>query len=159
MRWSKLKQPVEDRMADSLQRRVEVHTTWYRCLGHDKLGRTWITVDKHEAASMSDLPYWNDYRVLADEIRVAKGTINYRDPEQRIAYYAAYDEAEAMVHSRGSYSCDQCNHRFERYLLMPIDDVVRSGDMLVRALAMLDRRLGKRRLREMRLSDDEHPLA
>ena len=26
MRWSKLKQLVEDRMADSLQRRVEVHS-------------------------------------------------------------------------------------------------------------------------------------
>ncbi len=146
MRWSKLKQLVEDRMADSLQRRVEVHTTWYRCLGHDRLGRTWITVDKQEVASMSDLPYWTDYRILAEEIWAAKGMTSYRD------------EAKAILHARGSYSRHQSNNILERYLLMSIDDVLQSDDMLMRSLSMLDRRLGKRRLRTLQFADDEHPL-
>jgi len=30
MRWSKVKQLVEDQMASSLQRRVEIHTACYR---------------------------------------------------------------------------------------------------------------------------------
>jgi len=146
MRWSKLKQRIEDRMADSLQHRVEGHTTWYRCLGHDRLGRTWITVDKQEVISMSDLPYLTDHRVLAREIWAAKGITDYRE------------EAEAILHARGSYSRHQSNNIFEHYLLMSIDDVLQSDDMLIRSLSMLDSRLGKRRLRTLHLSDDEHPL-
>lgn len=53
MRWSKLNQLVEDRMADSLQRRVEVHNARYRH-AHDGEGRGWITVDKREVANMCE---------------------------------------------------------------------------------------------------------
>lgn len=146
MQWSKLKQRIEERMADSLHGRVEVHSTWYRCLGHDRLGRTWITVDKQQVASMSDLPYYIDYRVLAEEIWVAKRLTDYRD------------EAKAVLHAQGNYSRHQSNNILERYLLMSVDDVLRSDDILIRSLSMLDRRVGKRRLRMLQLGDDEHPL-
>ena len=109
MRWSKLKQLVEDRMAPSLQRRVEVHSTWYRRLGHDQLGRTWITIDKHEVANMCDLRYWNQYAPLMSEIRVASNATDYRDPDQRTQYYAAYDQAEVLLHQQGIYDRGDCN--------------------------------------------------
>ncbi len=158
MRWSKLKQLVEDRMADSLQRRVEVHSTWYRRLGHDHLGRTWITIDKHEMANMCDLRYWNQYAPLMSEIRVANNATDYRDPAQWTQYYAAYDQAEALLHQQGVYDRGDCNRLLASYLHLSVDDALRSDEVLIRALAMLDSRLGKRRLRTLHLADDEHPL-
>ncbi len=158
MRWSKLKQLVEDRMADSLQRRVEVHSTWYRRLGHDHLGRTWITIDKHEVVNMCDLRYWNQYAPLMSEIRAANNATDYRDPAQRAQYYAAYDQAEALMHQQGVYDRGDCNRLLASYLHLSVDDAFLSANVLIRALAMLDSRLGKRRLRTLQLSDDEHPL-
>jgi hypothetical protein len=41
---------------------------------------------------------------------------------------------------------------------MPIEDALSSSSPLLRAMAMIDRRHGKRRLRSIRLASDEHPL-
>jgi hypothetical protein len=43
-------------------------------------------------------------------------------------------------------------------LSLSVDRMLESDNAVLRALAMLDGRLGKRRLRAMRLRDDEHPL-
>ena len=43
-------------------------------------------------------------------------------------------------------------------LLLSIDEALKSDNIFIRAFAMLDSRLGKRRLRTMHLSDDEHLL-
>lgn len=158
MRWSKLKQLVEDRMADSLQHRVQVYSTWYRCLGHDRLGRVWITVDKREVASMSDLPYYIDYRDLAEQIRMTVGATDYRDPAQQRELSAASSKAETILHHQGRYSRPQAHAMLKMYMSQTIDDALHSDEMLIRALAMLDNRVGKRRLRTLQLADDEHPL-
>ncbi len=158
MRWSKLKQRVEDRIAPSLQRRVQVYSTWYRCLGHDRLGRVWITVDKREVANMSDWPYWIDYSDLVDEIRATISAPDHCDPAQLRELSAASGKAETILHRQGRYSRYQAQAMLKRYLSLTIDDALRSDEMLIRAFAMLDSRVGKRRLRTLHLGDDEHPL-
>ena len=46
----------------------------------------------------------------------------------------------------------------KRYLMFSIDDALRSPSPLVRGLAVIDRRVGKRRLRSLEIGPDEHPL-
>jgi hypothetical protein len=126
MRWSKVKQLVEDRMAPLLQRRVEVHSTRYRNDRWQEDSRGWFTVDKREIANYSSLlyPYW--------------GT---SDPPQK--YVSEKGEFEQALGSMLSLS---------------VNAMLVSENEVLRALAMLDRRLGKRRLRTLHLGDDEHPL-
>lgn len=55
MMWSKLKQTIEGRFADSLKGRVEVFNARYHH-AHDDDSRGWITVDKREIANYDDVP-------------------------------------------------------------------------------------------------------
>src|SRR5690348_10101308 len=53
MRWSKLKQLTEARMALALAGRVELHARRYP-KANDGYGRGWITIDKCEVANSCD---------------------------------------------------------------------------------------------------------
>ena len=46
----------------------------------------------------------------------------------------------------------------KRYLRLSIEDALTSDRPLVRALAVIDRRVGKRRLRSLEIGPEEHPL-
>lgn len=126
MRWSKLKQLVEDRMTDSLQRRVEVHSTRYHNDHWQEDSRGWLTIDTREVANFSSLsyPYWT----------------TASSPQKYISEKAEFEQALGFV------------------LTLSSNQMLASQNAIVRSLAMLDRRLGKRRLREMQLGEDEHPL-
>lgn len=126
MRWSKLKQLVEDRMADSLQRRVEVHSTRYRNDRWQEDSRGWFTVNKREIANYSSLryPYWE-----------SSGS-----PQKYLSEKGEFEQALGSV------------------LFLSVNEMLVSDDTIIHAFAMLDSRLGKRRLRTMHLGDDEHPL-
>jgi len=95
MRWSKLKQLVEDRMADSLQRRVEVHSTRY----YSGEGRGWITVDKREVANFSTLGFSRQtYHLAIDE-----SGLSFWDLLDRNEYYSARHKAETTLRMQGMY--------------------------------------------------------
>ena len=44
------------------------------------------------------------------------------------------------------------------YLSLSFEDALKSDNPVFKALAMIDKRLGKRRLRDIKLSNNEHPL-
>jgi hypothetical protein len=46
----------------------------------------------------------------------------------------------------------------EAYPSLSLDDALQSSNFIHRALAMVDRRLGKRRLKTLPFRTDEHPL-
>jgi hypothetical protein len=117
MRWSKLKQQVEAMFADSVRGRVELRTTRYG-KAHDRFGRSWITVDGQEVANMSNY--------LACGASIADG-----NPDRfEAGVFAGYDLPLAM----------------REYLALSIDAAIASPNPLIRALAVLDRRAGERRL-------------
>lgn len=117
MKWSKLKQQVEAMFADGVRGRVELRTMRYE-KAHDRFGRSWITVDGREVANMSNY--------LACGESVADG--NRHRFEAGI--FAGYDLPLAM----------------REFLTLSIDAAIASPNPLIRALAVLDRRAGERRL-------------
>lgn len=141
MRWSKLKQLCEARMADRLAGRVDLHATGYTG-AHDEQGRGWITVDRVEVASFCDLATNMRHRHLARA-----------DPA------ATYDTLCARLHAEGTYSRGEFYSILRRSLHLSIDAMLTDDNVLLRALAMTDRRLGKRRLHRLQPEmAAEHPL-
>lgn len=154
MQWSKLKQRVEERFADSLHRRVEVHSTRY----YSGEGRGWITVDKQEVVDMSSARVAIESGRIAteepDAARVAESMIAPKGTQ----WYASRSYAQVLRRQDIVLSQYEFHHFLWDSLSLSIEDALTSEHYLIRALAMLDRRLGKRRLRALQLSEDEHPL-
>ena len=122
MSWSKLKKRFKERLAPSLKKRVDLHSTRYRGYTNDDDGRAWITYDGEEITNMAMAWGWN------------------------------LQNGEQSVFSQGALGTAMC-----ACLNNSIEDILKHEDQLVRALGMLDRRLGKRRLRKMDVCD-EPPL-
>jgi hypothetical protein len=133
MQWSKLRKHIEELFADSLKGRVRLHETGYHGM-HDEEGRNWITVDGQEIVNM---PHWYGWTL--------RDYVDRPDLPEKFANYVS-------LFAEGGL-----RHAMILYQEMSIRDVVQSQNVLVQAIGMLDRRVGKRRLRALELKD-AHPL-
>lgn len=152
MKWSRLKALVEARLASSLGRRVTLHQARYRH-AQEEVGRIWLAVDGEEIAQFATHMGWARIQPLAAKLldeRGAWGTIE--------AFGQASDEVEAELRAAGEFSDAVALGDLEAYLSLPIDAALASESPLIRALAMLDSRVGKRRLRALSRAPDGHPL-
>ena len=152
MQWSKLKSLVEARFAPTLTGRVSLHQARYRYT-REEVGRVWLMVDGGDVASFATGSAWKRVQPEADRLmdeREAWGST--------AAYTAAIREAEASVRAAGVYDDAGALDELERYLSLPVNEVLRSPSPLLRALAVLDARVGKRRLKGLAVAPDEHPL-
>ncbi len=152
MKWSQLKKRIEGNFADSATGRVQVWTTRYR-KSHDAEGEAWVTIDKQRVSSMGSYSYLVAAYHEQNRLRTESGCADYRDPEQREGYNNAYHEAERLVKDRGIFPLWDFNRALFDFLSLSIDDAIASDNPIIRALATLDRRFGKRRLREFDDSD------
>ena len=161
MKWSKLKKIAEGLLADSLQGHVHYHTTRYHISsgGHENHGRAWITFDGEELCSFSEVAWETERDRLTSELRRLNRAEDYREPEQSEEYYRAYEEAGRILELRGLYSRAHFTSALYHYVNMPLEEALTSDDPLLRALAMFDRRVGKRRLRRLIFTGDRFDLA
>ena len=152
MQWSKLKSLVEARLADSLGRRVSLHQARYRYTRED-VGRVWLAFDGRDVASFATGATLPQVRTEAERLmdeREAWGS--------PAAYGQATSDAVEAVRQAGIYSDRDALEELEAYLSLSIDAALTSPSPLHRVLAVLDGRVGKRRLRALHASPDEHPL-
>lgn len=144
--WSKLKKTVEALFAPEVYGRVELRSTNYRH-AHDQQGRGYITVDGKEVWDMATFAFWNTERPRIDKM-VAETGLHPADAQSLIG---------EQLKAEGHYSHGGYRRALEAYLNASIDENLESTDTLRRALAMLDRRVGRRRLASMDVSA-EHPM-
>jgi hypothetical protein len=131
MRWTKLKKNVEDRFVPELRNRVAVQVTRYH-KAHDDEGELWLTLDG----------------------RKIYGSSFYKMVKQRSLIEAQQDGVERP--SRAAIEqdlemegiADQFDLTKALFLSLSqsIDDMLESPHPLIRAIAILDSRCGKRRL-------------
>lgn len=152
MRWSKLKSLVEERFAGSLRSRVALHQARYRYPARE-MGRVWIAVDGRELVSYATGDSWKATAAVADDLMNAHQA--WGSPA---AYNQACDEAAAVVRRAGVYSDNDASSELFEYLSLSVEEALHSPSPLHRALAVLDARVGKRRLRVLAAALDEHPL-
>lgn len=141
MKWSKLKKTIEENFADCVKDSVKIYTTRYTG-GSYFMVRGWITVDKIEIANFSTPDNYKKYEW------------NTPDIDERIP---VEERTEGLSVEKGEFSrWDFLNSCWD-YININIDDAVSSENPIIKSLAMLDKRLGKRRLK---LIDKKnlHPL-
>ena len=129
MIWSKLKRVLDEMQADSVRGRLAIHITRYGPGFSTLMTRAWLTWDKTAFANFSTIEAW----------RCKHGMTA---PASLSAQYGCADFLDAMV----------------SYVHLPIEEAIISSDPLIKGVALFDRRVGKRRLREMALTESDPPF-
>ncbi len=156
MQWSKLKNNVESFFAESVRGRAELRSTRYH-KSHDREGRGYITIDKIEVASFCSITAWNKEYQLATELRNISGATDFRNPDQKKEYYASYDQAEEILNKQGILTQYSYYDALTEYLSMSIDEALSSDHFVIKSIAILDRRLGRRRIPQLKETYTSHP--
>lgn len=141
MKWSKLKQRIEDGFAGCIRGRVSIYATRYTSGSHF-MARGWITVDGVQIVNFSTPDSMNKFGLMTPEI-------NERIPEEQ--------RTPGLHAEKGEFSRYDLFDACWAYLNISIADALKDENPLIQAFAMLDKRLGKRRLKNL---DPEklHPL-
>ncbi|MFN8550277.1 MAG: hypothetical protein U0103_02215 [Candidatus Obscuribacterales bacterium] len=147
MKWSKLKQKVEERFANSVRGKVHIYSTRYSSNGNRcKCGRAWLTYNGKQIANFETILNLGRTHRLHEPI-TACGHItiaeNMRDVDRLV--------------ERGEFSRFHLHEACWELLQIPLVTAIGSTNPLIQGLAFLDGRLGKRRLESLK-DIDLHPF-
>ncbi len=123
MQWSKLKTRVKDFITPELRDRMDFYVTSYRN-SHDGADKVWITIDGEKIFSCKHYPHeWAE----AGAYSAGLSGEQFKSGLAKNEIHSPRDFGDAM----------------RIYLDSPIHDALQSSDPLVRAFAIVDRRVGK----------------
>ena len=148
MKWSKLRHQVESMFAESVKGRVGLHSTRYRTM-HDHDGRSWITIDGKEILNMALWWKWEDEFWKWMRTTRADGMAPYgQEYDQR------NEACEKELARESFFWQEDLGDAMHEYLSLSIDEIVYSSNVIIRAIGMLDARFGKRRLKNLDVSNE-----
>ena len=148
MKWSKLKQRVEDSFADSVSGRIQIFTTAYRRM--DQLSRSWVVIDGKQKISLSDATSYMINQAYFHELTPTR--VNYKTHE-------SIDDSERnknKLYEDGEFSSYDFKIIAFEYLNTSAYDSVQSKHPLMRSLGVLNKKIGKHKAKEMQ--NDTHPM-
>lgn len=167
MSWSKLKQQLESFLSPALAGRVEYRATGYRYLP-DKAGLCYISVDKKNVLNMSDktssirwyqteLDIKNDPSIQIpisdDELEAVRKETKGTVPEDRLNVIARNRKvsvlAKELLAAQAALSKSNFVATANKFLSTSIEESIESDDILLNILALVDRRVGKKRIVNM----------
>lgn len=146
-KWTKLKKQLEDFLCDSLKGRVAYHVTNYR-KAHDQMGRAFITVDKIEVFNMCSIK--SSMAQYKEETELRKGSSILYDVYNSAQNRSIWEQSYENIKSKGIFAQYDFYEAAEEFLASPIEHSLKSDNMILRTFAVLDRRVGKRRLADMK---------
>lgn len=149
MIWSKLKKSAERLLADTLKEHLKIYLTHYGSGESTMMNRAWLTWDGEEISTFSTIRWLRERDALVAQF---SGVDALMDSQ------TLREEAASSLAQQGNYPVERFLGALETYVSLGIDEALQSGDELVRAWAMFDRRLGKRRLLAIGQQAIEHPL-
>jgi hypothetical protein len=147
MKWSKLKKEIELRLAEKLKGRLSFFTTTY---ANSSLGRSWITFDKIQVANFETMLSYTNFGAYCHPM-------TYRQYMCRHEGVKDNQRTPDLPMERGEFSQFDFLNACWDYLQLNIEEALESENPIIKSIAMVDRRLGKRRLQEINF-DDLHPL-
>ena len=157
MKWTQLRSALNDFVAPALRDRVAIHQARYRYT-REEVGRVWITLDGRELVSFDTSRYAERRYQISREMRAGVGPFALSAASNYDEYQAADAAAQAALREAGEYDDYSALEDLEAYLSLPVSAALTSPSPLVRAWAVIDRRVGKRRLRALVPMKTEHPL-
>lgn len=142
--WNYVKKRLEsDFMAPSLRGRVTYFMTRYEH-AHDEAGRVAVRVDGKEILKGSDISWWicgTEYEKRALELFPEIRDLNSQDQREEAVWNVAVDLG---CITRGVFY-----DAYDTFENQSIDDSLNGKNGLVKLFAVLDRRVGKRRLKKL----------
>ncbi|WP_400195212.1 SF0329 family protein [Lysinibacillus telephonicus] len=145
-KWSKAKKHLKSFICDSLQSRINFQVINYR-RAHDQLGRAVITVDKIEKLSMCTITAEREEFRRTWDKRIEMEDFDFDDVEMN---RSLQDQSHEQLKKDGIYGQYDFFDALEKYFNAPIKDSLKSTDILIKILCLLDRRVGKRTLLKMK---------
>lgn len=122
-------------------------TTYKNSAGY--LGRAWITWDGEEILNFSNQDTWNQYRSYSHE-QTQTGYITHDTIKLE-------ERTENSLMEKGEFSkYDFANNAFD-FLNLNVQDALKSDNPILRALAVVDKRIGKRSLTDLK-KIESHPM-
>lgn len=167
MAWSKTKQQLESFLSPTLVGRVEYRATSYRYLP-DKSGQCYIMVDKKEVFNMNGTTtmvrwYQTEQEIKNDpsveipisneDIEIIKKDTKGSVPDERLVIMARNRKVSVYAKELLAAQVALCKSDFyttaNRFLSDSIEKSLESKDILLNVFALIDRRVGKKRLLSM----------
>ncbi len=164
MNWNKLRKELETFLAPSLINRIAYNSTGYRFVS-DKKTQCYMTVDKIEVFNFkvsvggvvwhqTEQELKNDLStqisVRESDIEAVRKNSGGKIPEERLVVIAKNNKVNLAAKSITSAEQDLIKSNFQQrasdYLSMPIEKSLESDDIMLNIFAILDRRMGKKRL-------------
>jgi len=155
MRWSQIRKQVREFICPELRAIVDFHVTGYR-KAHDDVGEAWITVDGNKVFGAGFYKWWNAFgKLCASRDCLEPQSINNSG---FATFSKLYRDTEQNLQNQGLYATDHLICALTDYLNMSLNDAIESKNHLTRAIAMLDRRLGKRRFSKVIIRESDLPI-
>lgn len=175
--WSKVKQQLQGFISPDLENRVEYRASSYKYI-HDKSGSCYMTVDKNDIFVMQNMKYgirWyqNEQEIVKDyenkvvvmqaEIDAFKEKEGHNIPEERIPLIIrkrkTAEIAKTIMKEQIALSKSNFFDVVNTFLTTSVDSSLNSDNILLNVLAIVDRRVGKNRLRKMEQQIyEKHPI-
>ncbi|MFP7732304.1 hypothetical protein ACLHDF_02570 [Priestia aryabhattai] len=161
MKWTKVKKNIENLFCDNLRHRLSIHLTKYKVsLGEQT--RIWITLDKKEVFNASSAEYLMEHDKLWEEVKrktsKAFPECLYECFPEFIGKVEVMDYTARVLEHRGVFNVDHVYDAVIQYPQLSINPALNSENIILQALALVDRRLGKRTLKALRYNSNVHPL-
>ncbi|MCC3860621.1 hypothetical protein [Pseudemcibacter aquimaris] len=135
MRWSKLKKRIEDNFAENIKSRISIHSTAY---GNCSCGHAWLTLDGKVIANFCTRAFFNRY-----PMGYGRGEMKL-DNKKTNKYKDQFVEYGEMSRQNFYLACWEYIHK------MGLDEALDSENCLIQSLAVLDKRLGKKRMNNLK---------
>jgi hypothetical protein len=145
MQWSQLKKQLKDRFAGSVAASIDLNQTRYRH-SHDQEGEFWISFSGSRIFSAGSMTYLSALADLAAKHKAEGAT-----PAE------AYEKAWTVMEASGLMLLEQINRDLFGSLSQTVEEMLVHRNPIIRALAVIDSRYGKRRLATFD-PDAEHQL-
>ena len=148
MKWSKLRKELKERLADNLKDRFDYHLTTYKnSTGY--LGRAWITWDGKEILNFSNQDTWNNFQSYSNELAETH-YISHKGIK-------TIERTEGKIMEKGEFSKYDFAENAFLYLNLNVQEAIKRDNPILKALAVVDKRIGKRTLIELNKSEN-HPM-
>lgn len=160
--WSGIKKRLEeDLLCNSLKGRVEYFITKYKN-SHDESGRVAIIVDGKEIIQGNIFMYYKGYREVEqkykNKLNVPRRFWNGKEVENDFENRQVENYIDEIRLEEGIFDVWQFTDAVELFLSTSIECSLSSSNPLVRLLAIVDRRVGKRTLKKIMESTSAQPI-
>jgi hypothetical protein len=164
MAWSKIRQQLDNYLFPGLKGILIYDATGYR-YAPDKSGMNYITINKKKIFNMKDTTttikwYQTEQEIKNDksiflpvsnqEIEAIRTETNGKVPEDRLMILARNKKiviyAKELLAAQSALSKSDFQATANKYLSNSIEDSLESSDILLNVLALVDKRVGKKRL-------------